>query len=396
MEQATRQWTATDWTDFVHTGPDSLCGQYLRRFWQPVEASANLPPGRAKPIRLMSEDFTLYRGEDGTAHLVDFRCAHRGTQLSTGWVEGDEIRCFYHGWKYNGVGQCTEQPAEPEPFCSRIKIRSYPTQEYLGLIFVYLGPGEAPSMRRFPEFEEEGLIEARYTTIWPCNYMNRMDNDPVHVAFVHRTGTLAEGGRVGIPRFEQFEETDFGMLAVTRRPNGVRDGRYHLMPNLVRFFPPASAGFPPNGSLGWTVPIDDTHHAWVIVTLVPVKPEEMAAYLEQREARRAVDSQVQATEVGEACLRGELHPDDVAADPSRRDILINVQDYTSMVGQGAIPDYRQDHLGQTDVMITAWRKLMQRELRALAEGRPLKNWSQPVRLTFEGLTGASHHTAAPA
>src|SRR6266516_7652178 len=135
--------------DFVHTGPGTLAGRYLRMFWQPVHLAEDLKPGRAVPIRIMSEEFTLYRGENGP-HLLAFRCAHRGTQLSTGWVEGDEIRCFYHGWKYDGSGQCVEQPAEPEPFCQRIKIKSYPLQEYLGLIFAYLGEGEPPPLPRYP------------------------------------------------------------------------------------------------------------------------------------------------------------------------------------------------------------------------------------------------------
>jgi 5,5'-dehydrodivanillate O-demethylase len=58
---------------------------------------------------------------------VDFRCAHRGTQLIVGWVEGDEIRCRYHGWKFGPDGRCTEQPGEPKPFCEKIRIKSYPT-----------------------------------------------------------------------------------------------------------------------------------------------------------------------------------------------------------------------------------------------------------------------------
>ena len=84
--------SSVDWTDLVHTGPGTLAGRYLRRFWQPVHNSRLLEAGRAVPIRLMSEDLTLYRGESGQAHTVAFRCAHRGTQLSTGWVEGDDLR----------------------------------------------------------------------------------------------------------------------------------------------------------------------------------------------------------------------------------------------------------------------------------------------------------------
>src|SRR4051794_35719415 len=95
------------WRDFVHTGPGTLAGSYLRMFWQPVARSQDLAPGQAIPIRIMSEDFTLYRGQvpqsdgalpnppapdqRGRAHLVAFRCAHRGTQLNVGWVEGDCI-----------------------------------------------------------------------------------------------------------------------------------------------------------------------------------------------------------------------------------------------------------------------------------------------------------------
>jgi len=86
--------------DLYRTEPGTLAGRYLRSFWQPVWRAKDLPAGEAVPLRIMSEDSTLYRGETGTPHVVAFRCAHRGTQLSAGWVEGDCLRCFYHGWKY--------------------------------------------------------------------------------------------------------------------------------------------------------------------------------------------------------------------------------------------------------------------------------------------------------
>src|SRR5262245_6082444 len=81
----------TEWREYTQTGPDTLSGRYMRRFWHPVYIARDLPAGRAKPIRILSEDLTLYRGErqeargeSGAAHLLAFRCAHRGTQLSTG------------------------------------------------------------------------------------------------------------------------------------------------------------------------------------------------------------------------------------------------------------------------------------------------------------------------
>ncbi|MBM2813209.1 MAG: hypothetical protein HW416_3968 [Chloroflexi bacterium] len=124
------------------SGLDGLCAHRARR-------ARDIGPGRAVPIRVMNEDFTLYRGESGAPKVLAFRCAHRGTQLSTGWVEGEDLRCFYHGWKYDASGQCIEQPAEPEPFCQKIRIRSYPTEEYLGLIFAYFGEGDPPPMVSF-------------------------------------------------------------------------------------------------------------------------------------------------------------------------------------------------------------------------------------------------------
>src|SRR5262249_42517992 len=145
--------------DFEPTGPGTLAGRYLRQFWQPVYESRNLPAGRAVKIRVMSEDYTLYRGEAGGGHLVAPPRAHRRTQLSTGWVEGDCIRCFYHGWKYDGSGQCVEQPAEDEAFAAKVRIASWPVREYLGAIFAYLGEGAPPQLPTIPSFERDGVIE---------------------------------------------------------------------------------------------------------------------------------------------------------------------------------------------------------------------------------------------
>ena len=87
--------------NFVHTGPGTLAGNYLRRFWQPVFASANLPAGKIIPIRILGESLALYRGASGTPRLIANECAHRLTVLSTGWIEGESIRCRYHGWRYD-------------------------------------------------------------------------------------------------------------------------------------------------------------------------------------------------------------------------------------------------------------------------------------------------------
>ena len=66
-----------DYRELFRTAPDTPGGKYMRLFWHPVCRSVDLKSGWAKPIQVMSEKFTLYRGESGTAHMVAFRCAHR-------------------------------------------------------------------------------------------------------------------------------------------------------------------------------------------------------------------------------------------------------------------------------------------------------------------------------
>lgn len=62
-----------DLAELFRTGPDTLGGRYMRTFWNPIYVAQDLQRGWAKPIRIMGEDFTLYRGESGTPHLVAFR-----------------------------------------------------------------------------------------------------------------------------------------------------------------------------------------------------------------------------------------------------------------------------------------------------------------------------------
>ena len=191
------------------TGPDTDMGRLLRRFWQPVAVSHSIKPGDAKPLRVMGEDLTLYRGESGRAYLVAGRCAHRLTVLHTGWVQGEEIRCIYHGWKYDGTGQCTEAPAEGAGAAARMKIAGYPVHEYCGLIFAYMGSGVAPAfdLPRKEAFEKAGLIVFARLQVWPCNWFQMIENslDAVHVSFVHlagKVGPFGEAVTAAIPKLD--------------------------------------------------------------------------------------------------------------------------------------------------------------------------------------------------
>jgi 5,5'-dehydrodivanillate O-demethylase len=388
---------ASDYTDFAHTGPGTLAGRYLRHFWQPIAIAHDLPPGRAKPVRIMGEDFTLYRGErragtaqssvlgpqSSPAHLVAFRCAHRGTQLSTGWVEGDEIRCFYHGWKYDGSGQCTEQPAEPEPFCSRIKIKAYPVQEYLGLIFAYLGEGaggegEAPPLPRYPSFEEEGVRQVS-TYIRECNFFQNLENyvDEVHVAFTHRVSHFADHGLYVVPRISA-EETDWGVTVYAQRPGDLVRATAIGMPNIGN----VAGGAPPSEEEGWSefiawrVPIDDERHVSFNVNMTHIKGEAAERLRQRQSERRPAPPGESASVAAARILRGELEWSDVESRPD----IVNVQDNAAQVGQGLIADRTHERLGSSDAGIVLLRRIWARELQAFAEGKPLKKWERTQRV----------------
>lgn len=368
LSEIVGRYTEEDWTDFAHAGPGTLAGRYLRRFWQPVQRSADLARGQAKPIRIMDEDFTLYRGHSGAPHLVGFRCAHRGTQLSVGFVEGERIRCCYHGWMYDASGQCVEQPGEPRPFADGISIASYPTQEYLGLVFSYLGEGDPPALPRYPSQEREGV---HIVNVFgqACNYFQALENDPSHGHYLH-------SGRdrgVPYPRVD-VDETEWGIKWTYHHPDGVEQVTHRGMPNIGH-----NMGPPKTGESGWrefmswTLPLDDENtirfqiELWALSGAAKARFEsEYGAWLEDGGSRGS------SPELVRAALAGHLTLDELR---TRRDIHVTTtEDDIAQVGQGMIADRSSEHLGATDRHVILLRGLWRQDLRALAEGHPLRQW----------------------
>jgi 5,5'-dehydrodivanillate O-demethylase len=368
------------WEDLVSTKPGTLAGTYMRRFWHPIHRGEELRAGEAKPIEIMSERFTLYRGETGTPHVVGFRCPHRGTQLSAGWVEGDCIRCMYHGWLFDGAGQCTEQPAEDISFAGKIHIKCYPTQEYLGLIFAFLGVGAAPIFPRYPHMEADGVLEVLSTEVWPCNFFQRIDNngDTYHVPFVHRGAYSASSAnnRAGLPEISK-EESPWGTTAYASFAQGWRNIFQFFMPNAYAFRNPSPE--PECGAedrMQWDVPLDDERSLEFRLRRLPLTDKAAAEYRARR-AATAPEPKISVAEMGAAVLSGKLSFQDLDHFFKDKIALVHTQDYVAQVGQGSVADRAQEHLGRSDVGIILFRKIWERELRALAEGRPLKKWLLP-------------------
>lgn len=384
--------------DLYSTKPGTLAGRYLRRFWQPLGRSQDVAIGRAYTKKIMDELVTVYRGEDGRVHVTQSHCAHRATLLSTGWVEGDALRCHYHGWKYDASGQCVEQPGEDPEFARKICLRTYPAQDYLGLVFAYLGEGEAPPIRRFPDFEKPGVVEApALIEYWPCNLFNRLDNagDPGHITYTHRESLRRSTGFALTPPNGSVEETEYGTRAFERLPDGrtIYPAHFH-MPNVNQVGARAqftnAAGetkFITGERLFFRVPVDDEHSVSYTVEHFALEGEDASAFLAQRAARQ--DQRVPELRAhGEAILRNETTVED--ADPSfTTQQMFWIEDYMVQVGQLPISDQREEHLGRGDVGVILIRKLWKRELQALADGRPLTNWITPSGLNAVGLSRAA-------
>lgn len=363
-----------EFSDLIRTGPDTPGGRCMRLYWQPVYVAKNLHPGWAKPVKILGEDLTLYRGESGTPYLIAGKCAHRGMQLSAGWVEGDCLRCRYHGFKYDGTGQCVEIPMEDDAAATSVRIRSYPTVEYLGFIFAYMGKGEPPPLPRYSEFEAEGAVLWDEVYMRPCNFFNNMDNDPLHIPFAHRESEIFRNRPPEIPVEVLAEESDWGIV--------IRDtytsGRLHILhlgfPNIL--FVRTSEG--ERDHLAWRVPIDDERHWSFQVDLMHFTNEEQRHVMEERHAARSGRKGRSYIDLGEAVLRGDLRIQDIDGDDKAN--LIWIQDYVTQVGQGSFADRKSERLTRGDVGVVLFRKIWEREVLAYAETGRVKPWTRSQRV----------------
>jgi 5,5'-dehydrodivanillate O-demethylase len=367
-----------DRADFEPTGPSTAAGNYLRRFWQPVYHSVDLAPGHAVPLKIMNELLTLYRGENGGVHIIEGRCPHRGTQLSSGWVEGNALRCFYHGWKFASDGRCVEQPAEESAFAHKVRIRSWPTREYLGLIFAFFGEGAPPAFPSFPMFERfNGLVEVD-SYLRECNYFQNIENslDMSHVGFVHSDNQVSFTG-IGLGRQLAAQESDWGVSYTFHRADGARRVQQFGMPNVFYMTAlPTERDIGWQESLFWWVPIDDMRHMQFSLHRVPIAGEAAARFKERR-ARQRSTIDLAHQDVARAIIGGMTRLRDI--DRSRVD-LVRLQDDIAQVGQGTFASENPERLGRGDVGVIAIRQLWRRELNALAADGNLKEWTRPPNL----------------
>jgi 5,5'-dehydrodivanillate O-demethylase len=215
----------------------------------------------------------------------------------------------------------------------------------------------------------------RWPPPWPtrgCNFFTSLENTPdeVHVNFVHRSSAFTDFGlNFDLPRITA-DETEYGFVQYGTRSNGKARTTHFYMPNS-RYI----KGSPESEGEGWIdfvsfrVPVDD-----VSFKSFNIKLRHAAAGRSTAGGQTVTylgDDSEEVQRIADKILRGEAHVDDFKDHPN----IVNIQDSVSQIGQGRIPDRTRERLGRSDVGVLLLRKIWERELRALANGQPLKTWS---------------------
>lgn len=267
--------------ELTRVGPGTPCGEYLRRYWQPVFITQELKD-LPVAIRVLGEDLVLFRDQSGRIGLVHKRCPHRRASLEFGTCDTKGIRCCYHGWLFDIDGSLLETPGQgadlEQRLKKRIRLGAYPVIEYKGLIFAYMGPADQiPEFPIYDALELENMEMVPYKAPFDCNWLQVLDAivDPIHTSFLHSNISrqqFSEGfGEVGVMDF--FERDSWILGCNTRR---VGDNVWLRINELVLpNYTQAGSAFATDGTKQryygrsafsrWVVPIDDEHticYAW--------------------------------------------------------------------------------------------------------------------------------------
>lgn len=337
-------------TLFTSVGAGTPMGELLRHYWHPVGVSEQIT-SKPKRLKVLGEELMLYRGSSGKAVMTQLRCAHRSLALDYGRVEGDSIRCPYHGWLYDETGQCTAQPAEPEGsgFKEKIKLKTYPIQEFSGLVFGYMGPLPAPLLPLFDVLRMEDGVKGVQIRHVNANYFNHVENilDISHLAWLHGYAYPAYGGKKVEYHWEAQPYGVDNVMMIDGLPGDDEHISCYAFPTVNRF---SVSPVEPNGaqvqSVLYRVPIDDTKTKLFFVRFYP----------SDKRTRTVMERDDKLGEYK------SLAEDWWGIDVSDHDRMAIEQ-------QGVVADRPNEHLGVSDGGIILMRKMMREALAAVKDGQ---------------------------
>ncbi|HEY9648135.1 MAG TPA: aromatic ring-hydroxylating dioxygenase subunit alpha [Chroococcidiopsis sp.] len=186
----------------------------FRRFWYPVVPMEQLSDA-PYPFVLMGEAIVVWQGADGKPAAVRDRCCHRSAQLSKGQVIDGQLACPYHGWQFDGSGQCVRVPQLPDSAVpATYKVDGYACVERYGYAWVCLGD-PVMDLPEIPEASDPSfrLIHEFYEP-WRCAGLRVMENemDLAHPTFVH-TKTFGSADHP-VPDSLEISESDRGITVL--------------------------------------------------------------------------------------------------------------------------------------------------------------------------------------
>ena len=345
--------------ELTHVGPGTPCGEYLRRFWQPIILSQELGD-LPRRLRILGEDLVAFRDRSGAVGLLELHCPHRGTSLEFGLISERGIRCCYHGWLFDVDGTILETPGEPPDSTLKDQLfhGAYPVHEYQGLVFAYMGPPDRqPEFPILDTFDVPGYrLVARAPAVWECNWLQVKENsmDPAHLAFLHTLpGSQGFTEDLGALGEWDWMETPAGMVYIDTRRQSDR-----VWVRVADFIPPNIHQFPPNAdpmakrtiinrpmATTWAVPLDDTHTMQIGYYRAP----------EGQEMRRGAGFGQDASRPYEERQRV----------PGDYDAQVSIH--------GGLARHRLEHLASTDRGVTMLRNMIRRGIRATQNGEDIRH-----------------------
>ncbi len=122
--------------------------------WFQVAWSDEVAPGAGVPLFYFDRHLVAWRDEDGDAHVWDAFCPHLGAHLGVRTrVEGTELVCPLHGWRYDVEGTCIDIPYS-DRVNKAARVRTYPVLERNGALFAWYHPTDEPPAWDLPELPE--------------------------------------------------------------------------------------------------------------------------------------------------------------------------------------------------------------------------------------------------
>jgi phthalate 4,5-dioxygenase oxygenase subunit len=260
-------------------GPGTPMGDLIRQYWIPAMPSFELPSPDCPPkkVRLLGEDLVAFRDTEGRVGMLKAACPHRGASMFFGRNEEGGLRCVYHGWKFDVTGACVDMPSEPAEsnFKTKVRAAAYPCNDLNHMIWVYMGPQEAPPP--FPMFEINQLPEDHVLppTIMmeEANWFQNLegDIDSSHIDYLHSRLTY-EAVNQGIRGFFSRDRaprldvvpTEYGAFYSARRLWDDGGNNWHRISQYI--FPihtMIAASSPDMIHLRSFVPLDD-HYTMLI------------------------------------------------------------------------------------------------------------------------------------